>query len=399
MDLAGLPNVATEMGLTDARTLVTGLGSEMQHSRPHLCFVALSTWPVLSGDRAIKSVGGAEVQQSILARAFVKRGYRVSMICMDYGQPDGVEIDGVHVFKAHTPIGGLPIVRFLHPRLTSIWAAMKRVDADIYYQRACGVSTGYTAAFCRHFARKFIYAAASDADFDPTAPLIAFRRDKAIYKWGLRRSDVIVVQNPVQVEKCQRVYGREPVLAKSCYVPPAKFKVDSKGYVLWVSTLRRLKQPELFIELAQKLPQYRFRMVGGAADPDYFDNLQSMAEGVSNLEFAGFIPHVDIEREFDGARLFVNTSEFEGFPNTFLNSWARAIPTVSFVDTGSNVNGHTVVNSVTTLDEMVSVVDGLMSDDTFWREAGALCADCFKEQHSLQAVSGEYETIFNELLG
>jgi glycosyltransferase involved in cell wall biosynthesis len=370
----------------------------MKPDKPRLCFVAPTAWPVLSGDRSVNTVGGSEVQQSILARAFVKRGYRVSMICMDYGQPEGVEIDGVRVLKAHTPQGGLPVLRFVYPRFTSVWAAMKRADADIYYQRSGGVLTGYVAAFCHLHGRKFLYAAASDADFDPAIPLVRFRRDKAIYSWGLRHSHDVVVQNPVQMARCREVYDRESVPVPSCYVPPRTFQADQRGYVLWVSTLRKLKQPEVFIELARRLPQYRFRMVGGADSREYFEALRSLAEAVPNLEFAGFVAHVDIEPEFDGARLFVNTSKFEGFPNTFLQAWVRGVPTVSFVDTGSSVNGESVVNRVTTVDDMVIAVRGLMVDDAAWREAGARCATCHANQHSMQAVVSDYEAIFEKLL-
>src|SRR6266581_6421730 len=102
--------------------------------RAHICFVAPNIWPVFSRDPDNELIGGAEVQQSILARALVRAGYRVSMICLDFGQPQRVLLDGVMLLKTHRPDAGLPILRFVHPRITAMWRAMHAVDADVYYQ-------------------------------------------------------------------------------------------------------------------------------------------------------------------------------------------------------------------------------------------------------------------------
>src|SRR5688572_28350989 len=104
--------------------------------RPHLCFVAPHAWPVFSRDPHIQVVGGAEVQQSLLARLFAARGYRVSMLCLDYGQPERTELDGVCLHRLFAMKDGLPVLRFLHPRLTTMWRALRAVDADIYYYRS-----------------------------------------------------------------------------------------------------------------------------------------------------------------------------------------------------------------------------------------------------------------------
>ena len=104
----------------------TARAAVLPEKRQHICFVAPHAWPVLSRDKHIKVMGGAEVQQSNLARLFVANGYRVSMITMDFGQPDRSVVDGVTVHKVFAPDAGVPVLRFLHPRITTMWRAARR---------------------------------------------------------------------------------------------------------------------------------------------------------------------------------------------------------------------------------------------------------------------------------
>src|SRR5262245_37479646 len=76
---------------------------ESPRKRIHVCFVAPAAWPILVRDTRLRVVGGAEVQQCIIARALASSGHRVSMVCMDYGQPDGAIVDNVRVHKTFKP--------------------------------------------------------------------------------------------------------------------------------------------------------------------------------------------------------------------------------------------------------------------------------------------------------
>jgi len=150
--------------------------------RPHICFVAPTTWPVFSHDQDNELIGGAEVQQSILARALVRDGYRVSMICLDFGQPQRVLLDGVMVHKAYRPDAGLRVLRFVHPRITTLWRAMRAVDADVYYQRCSAMLTALVAVYCRSHGKRSIFASACDLDFVPGRQPIRYLRDRWLYE-------------------------------------------------------------------------------------------------------------------------------------------------------------------------------------------------------------------------
>jgi len=64
-------------------------------STPTICFVGLANLPVLAPEFGQLGSGGAELQQTLLAKALAAKGYDVSMVVADHGQPDGAVWDGV----------------------------------------------------------------------------------------------------------------------------------------------------------------------------------------------------------------------------------------------------------------------------------------------------------------
>jgi glycosyltransferase involved in cell wall biosynthesis len=364
----------------------------------HVCFVAPHAWPVLSADTRIAEVGGAEVQQSILARLFAANGFRVSMICLDYGQPDRTAVDGVTVYKTFRPHAGVPVLRFLHPRLTATWRAMQRVDADIYYCRSASVWVGFVAEFCRRHGKRSLYAGASNMDFvHGEGGQLRYARDRWLYRRGIAQVDRIVAQNEVQRATCRATYGREAVVIPSCYVPLASERLSQaqRDTVLWVSTIRRGKRPELFLELAARLPHRRFAMVGGPSQGEaaLYERVQQEARRLPNVELTGFLPLAQVERWFERARVLVNTSDYEGMPNTFLQAWARGVPTLASVDVGTPVHKR-----FGKLDEAALEVEALFDDAARWSLSARRCREHFERTHSSAQVLGRYTQLFTELL-
>lgn len=367
--------------------------------RPHICFVALLAWPVLTADPRIPVMGGAEVQQCLLARMLVRAGYQVSMICLDFGQPDRTVVDGITVYRAYGLSDGLPVVRFVYPRMTSLWKAMRQADADIYYQRSAAMVTALVAAFCRRYHRHSIYAAASDNDFSPGHQEIRWWRDRRLFELGLAAVDAVVVQNERQRADCMLHYGRPATLIPGCYELPATASPGRGEFVLWVATLRPDKRPELFVELARRLPAYRFVLVGGPSDDPggaaCHARLLALAAGVSNLELTGFLPLAETERYFDRARLLINTSSVEGMPNTFFQAWARGIPVIAFSDVGARLKGVPVYPVASCVDEAVAEAERLLTDPQAYAEAGARGRRYFQQRHASPAVLEQFVAVMN----
>jgi glycosyltransferase involved in cell wall biosynthesis len=377
-----------------------GAGAAAPASKPHICFVAPYLWPVLARDASIKVVGGAEVQQAVLARLFRRAGYRVSAICQSFGQPRRAEVDGIEVHSLYRQEDGLPILRFFHPRLTRMWQALVEVDADIYYQRSAAHLTGVIAEFCRRHGKRSVYAGASDRDFLAGQQQIRYRRDVWLYEHGLRRVDRIVAQNALQRESCLRYYGREPVVIPSCYEVPADSRIAREGIVLWVGTIHTYKQPEMLLEIARRLPGRRFVMIGGSAAPGehlrrgYFEGVREAAARLPNVEFKGFLPLAEVEPWFDRASVLVNTSVYEGMPNVFLQAWARGVPTVATVDVGA----EGAYKRISTEEEAAQEIEKLFSDELHRARASARCREYFERSHSSAEVLARYGRLFDELV-
>jgi glycosyltransferase involved in cell wall biosynthesis len=366
-------------------------------ARPHVCFVAPYAWPVISADPHIAEVGGAEVQQATLARLFAANGYRVSMICLDYGQPDTTVIDGVTVHKAFRLQAGVPVLRFLHPRLTTMWRMLCNVDADIYYCRAAGMLLGFVAEFCRRHGKRSIYAGASDMDFVPDlGGKIRYARDRWLYHRGLARVDAIVAQNEVQRASCLATHGREALVIPSCYKRPEnRDGTPAHGdCVLWVGMTLPPKRPELLLELAKRLPHRRFVMVGGPgrSGAALFERIRREATRLPNVDVKGFLPLAQVESWFDAARVLVNTSFSEGMPNTFLQAWARGVPTLGTVDVGTPA--HTQFGDV---DEGARKIEALFASRTTWECASRRCREHFERTHSGTETLRRYGRLFDEL--
>ena len=373
-------------------------------AKPRICFVAPDVYPVLVNAPGIQVVGGAEVQQCFMARALRRAGYPVTILSGDFGQPDELEVEGIRVLRLNRGGRSLPLLRYFHPRLSAIWRGMARADADIYYQRCASAITGVAVAFARWHRRRVIFASASDVDLLPGKQNgNKGWRDRQLFTYGLRHASAVVVQNPLQQARFHDWMGRAALRIASCYaLPPGSRRASAPQVILWVGVMRVAKRPELVLELAERLPQLRFRLVGGPSSSgdadDYYRAIEARARRLPNVEFLGFMPYAQTEQHFDEAALFLNTSLIEGFPNTFLQAWARAVPSVSFFDCGARDAQGKLGAVVDDLDQMAACLAQLMGDDAARAALGRRCHDYYQQHHHVASTVKALEGVFAQLM-
>src|SRR3569833_1145281 len=365
-----------------------------RQTSPSICFVGLANLPVLAREYGRHGVGGAELQQTLLAKALAAQGYDVSMVVADYGQPDGAVWDGVKTYKACRPQAGIPVLRFIHPRWTSLWAAMKRARADIYYTSCAGALLGQVVLFARLHGARVVFRIASNSDCDPAALLIRYWRDKRLYRYGLRRADLVLAQTPGQQQALLKNFRRESrVVASMTDTNGRRLGFEERDIcVLWVGNIRALKRPELLLEAARKLPRLQFHIIGGPmpGSESLYEKVRDAAMQMPNVRFHGPIPYQEVGEFYERARVFAGTSEIEGFPNTYLQAWARGTPVVAFLDPEQLIARNGMGRAVTSVAQMCEAIVALSDDRNAWEIASQSSRAYMDNRYPLTRMTAPY---------
>jgi glycosyltransferase involved in cell wall biosynthesis len=356
-----------------------------------ICVVGLDSYAMLANEDS-RYIGGEAVQHVLLARAWRDLGLEVSIIVCDEGFGQRKDFDGITAIAAYDRKAGFPGTRFFHPRASKLVAALHAADADVYYQSPAGATTGIVAWFCRMMGRKFVFRVASDSDVEKEHGRIRFGRDRMLYDYGLKRADVIASQTEFQKRLLRKNHGLESTVINMMVEPPGRGARPEKDIdVLWLSNLRALKRPELALELARELPKVRFTLAGGPMPngSTYFDDVAAAAARLPNVTMLGAVRYADTGALFDRAKVFLNTSSIEGFPNTYLQAWIRGVPVVSFFDPDGIVQRMQLGRVATSLDDMREALRALLDVDVYRETIGRRARD-FASREFTSAVASRY---------
>jgi glycosyltransferase involved in cell wall biosynthesis len=316
------------------------------------------------------------------------------MIAHDYGQEDGAIWAGIQVFKTSRPNAGLPGVRILHPRATAIWRACRRARADIYYTSCAGFHVGLLAIYARRCGARLIFRTAHDADCEPNGLLIRFWRDKKLYEYGLRHADGVLTQTERQHAAMLANYGiASNTAAMLIDESERRLPFDERSLdVLWVNNFRAFKRPETYLDLSEQIPDLSCHMVGGRLSEaaQLYETTAARAHSIANVNFHGQIPYHAVNDYYGRAKVFVSTSQTEGFPNSYLQSWARGTPVVAFFDPDGVIAQHGLGRVVGSLAEMATAVRTLTGNPHAWESCSARCRSYMAREYAEHRVVQPY---------
>jgi len=366
-----------------------------------ICILSELAYSLLSG-QGIR--GGAELQMAILAKELMRRSYDVSFVTFEKSGSFSEVIDDIKVYNPFNNHNSG--YTYLYPKnMFKLFKILKKIDADIYIQRATTPLTGFIGFFTKLNKKIFLYSSSSDNDVSINLSLRSPKDLKNLFfRYGVKHSNMVICQTNHQKNLLKQTIGKDGKVIKN-FFPLTKIiqepKDSSQVRILWVGRMRKEKRPDLYLTLAKFFPDFRFLMIGGPSSvhPEYYNEIKEYAKNIENLKFIGFVPHDLMGKYYAESTLLVNTSSGEGFPNTFLEAWGNCIPVVSLgFDPDEIICKNNLGFHSKTFEQMIGDIKTLVVNNQLRTEIGLNARRYVEDEHNVTKLIDEYEKVFEILV-
>lgn len=345
--------------------------------------------------------GGAEYQAHHICRELAARGHETHYVAHQ-AQETTVETDDDIVVHRLNENGS-----------TSVLGVLADIGADVYYFRIAHdlpllwrAKRKIDAAFVYNVSRdvqcRSLFAGGPYHDTEPLLNNLFNRGRYATYRFLLRVPDQIFTQSRQQQELLEKNHSlRSTVVGNGHPIPDAEFEKESPPVVLWLASLKKVKNPEMFLDLYESARDLdcRFWIVGQATDEDIHDLVCQRVDGEEKLEYLGGCGILESNEYFKKAAVYVHTGDQEGFPNTFIQSWLYRTPVISFAtDPDSILQNNEIGANCDSLAEADTVLRQLITDEEYRERIGDNARDYAIEHHSISAIVDTIEQQLENLI-
>ena len=355
-----------------------------------------------------QNYGGAEKQIYHLAKALVEKGHSVDVFSMD--TDSAFTSAGVRVLPAWNRKKGIPKLRYMTYRIPCLLRKLKHGGYDVVYSRGFADHASAISLFKGYHGARSMIALASNANlFWPLWRLTLSGRSrfKVIQEWfkhivyrniALRHADVIVSQNDIQMKAAAK-YSRTVKHLPSIYIPHDRAKSPEKSCdVVWIGGLRPAKGVDELLTILEKLPELSFCVIGrtSGARQNYYEGVFS---DMSNVTYFRYLSNERVHTVLERSRLLLNTSHYEGFPNTYLEAWFSGTPVVSLhADPDGLLEKESIgYCSKGDLEKLLLRMNDYLSNPTFLKEAGVRAHKYVAEKHSKEVITESLEKLLSGL--
>ena len=277
-----------------------------------------------------------------------------------------------------------------------LYSTLKSISPDIIYQRVGCSYTGIASRYAKKSGCDMIWHIAIDTSLMPfqvgLSPKTSFKYiEYLLLRYGIQNSPKIIAQTQFQDELLYKRYGRraDAIVPNFHHLPSETIQKEEPIKVVWVANLKPTKRPELFIKLANdcsELINVKFIMIGQPQHKkSWIAKLFDQVKNVKNIEYLSDVSLSEVNEILSKSHIFVNTSLYEGFPNTFIQAWMRRVPVVSL-----NINPDKVFDKQyigfcsESYEKLVEDVKRLVTDNVLRISMGKDAQEYAMKMHSMK---------------
>ncbi|MGX2973840.1 glycosyltransferase family 4 protein [Ursidibacter arcticus] len=171
------------------------------------------------------------------------------------------------------------------------------------------------------------------------------------------------------------------------------FDFDSypkKNQIIFLGRIESVKRGWLFCEIARKMPEYQFYMLGQTfRESEENSNIMSKYLDIPNLHFVGHVDGIEKEKYLKDAKILVNTSIHEALPISFLEALSYGTLLVSnrnpenLTSQFGVFTGDVLGDGFDKVDLFVDGIRQIMNNDALRREKSRKAIEYIKTVHNV----------------
>lgn len=357
----------------------------------HICFFA-PYYPIVTG--------GAEYQSRILADGLKAHGYKVTFI--SYGNFLRDEV----IYRDDYKIVNLNVKPTLSNRVTAYYTFMKKVGrvikdekVDLIYQRVLNTFSYRLAGIARSLEIPYVLHIADNYSinflgFKGRVRAWFFKKLLSSYPYFLVQSSFQFQVLKPYVSRIQKIPNLHPI--------PRKLPVkDKTNTIIWIGNVRPVKRLDLFASIAEQMTDenLKFLVIGRLPQSDLGTDMLRRMEEIENLSYLGEMENHEVNNYLGASKVLVNTSDSEGFSNTFIQAWLHGTLVASLNSNPDSVfeNSNLGIYCNGDFEKLIEAISVLVNDRNYHTRSGharAYANRTFGEANNIQKFISVVEESF-----
>lgn len=340
--------------------------------------------------------GGAEQQLEYLTDYLIGENYNVFRAYLNLNNKEVVK-PSVELF----PIKKKPKIKYLGKDWfcyrSDILDIANKVQPDIIITRTFTSWAGIAAKYASRHGVKHIHFTASDLEAQNLFKTINWFKPFDVMEYYYycniySKKSEIRVQNDFQKQTIVSTRNVEvKKVTQACPVCDVSLikKHTDKINIVWIGNFKLVKRPEKFFKIIDAFKaneNLKFTMIGRCMEEKY-QTLLDERQDYPNFDYLGEITNEEVNTFLNKSHILVNTSDYEGFSNTFVQGWMRENIVISLnSNPDSIVTKHNLGYVTASLENTIEIINKLTTNTTTLLEQGSKAREYALNHHSVDKV-------------